>query len=377
MKRKICVVTGTRAEYGLLKHIMKEINIHPSLELYTIVTGSHLSKKYGYTIKEIEKDNFKIDDKVDMKITGKDKKDMAKSIGYGIIGITESLIKIKPDILLILGDRGEALAAAIAASYLDIIIAHIHGGDESDGGIHIDDKIRHVITKLSHIHFPVTKKSAQRIEKLGEKKWRIKVVSAPGLDAILKRNKKPSNVIAKKFNLDLKKPILLVVQHPSLIGNNADKEMEETMKAIKELKMQTIIIYPNSDAGGIKMIDVINKYKYLSFLKIYKNLSQEDYFDIMQIANVMIGNSSSGTIESPLFNLPVVNIGNRESTRESAGNKIYVSHDKDKIKNAIKKSLINKIFIQENPYNNGSSSKKIVNFLSSIEIDDKIIKKVL
>lgn len=384
MKRKICVVTGTRAEYGLLKSIMHEIQSKQELELKIIVTGMHLLKKFGFTIEEIKKDGFRIDATVDMHIRGDSTSDMALSLGYGIIGMTQALKSIHPDILLVLGDRGEAFAATIAASYLNIVVAHIHGGDQGDGGLHIDDKIRHAITKLAHIHFPATSLSAQRLEKMGEEKWRICLTGAPGLDAILARPKKSADIIAKKFNLDTKKEILLVIQHPSLADTNksAYNQMQETMEAIKELCMQTVVLYPNADAGGREMIKVIDAYKSLPYIRIYNHLNRDDFLDLMQISQVMIGNSSSGTIEAPLFSLPVVNVGRRESTRETVGNKIFVSYNREEIVKAVHKALHDTAFIKglrkyKSPYGDGHASEKIVNFLASVKLDERIFQKVL
>ena len=381
--RKICYVTGTRAEYGLMRHTLKEIS--KEFDLSLIVTGMHLCPEFGYTISEIEKDGFKIDKKVDMLLSSDTGGAMAKSFGLAVIGITQALEDIKPDMLLITGDRGEALAAAIAGAHLNIPIAHIHGGDQGDDGAHIDDQIRHSITKFAHIHFPATKLSAERIIKMGEEPWRVHIVGAPGLDEIYSEKLYSKEYIEKKYHLDLNKPLILVVQHPVLTQiDMAADQIRETLEALKEINEQTILIYPNSDAGGREMIKIIQEYERYDFLQSYKNLPRKDYLSLMKYASAMVGNSSSGTIEAPIFKLPVVNIGVRESSREHTGNKIFVKPNRDEIMQAIKKALFDENFkklVQQckSIYGDGNASRKIVKALkhvSSLE-KEKLLKKKL
>jgi len=378
-KRKICIITGTRAEYGLLKPLMGKIKKSKDFSLQIIATGMHLSPAFGLSYKEIEKDGFKINAKIKITPNNDTLSAMAKSIGQGIIGITNALNKIKPDIVIILGDRSEALSATISAIYMNIIVAHIHGGDSAQGGI--DEYARHAISKLAHIHFPATKKSAKRLIKMGENPWRVHIVGAPGLDSILKEKLIPPTKIAKKYKLNLSKPILLVIQHPiTTETENAGQQMKETMEAIKKFRYQTIIIYPNSDAGSRKMIKIIKKYTKYPYIKTYKNLPHIDYLSLMKIADVMIGNSSSGIIESPSFHLPVVNIGSRQKGRECAKNLINVPHKKNAIQKAIQKALFDKKFKRQvlrctNPYGKGKASDKIIKILRKVKIDKKLLQK--
>jgi len=377
--RKIAVVTGTRAEYGILKPVLKAIKTHPRLNLALIVTGMHLSKEFGYTIKEIRKDGFKIDAKVEM-LHGEDTgAAMAKSIGKCIEKMTEALKRIKPDFLVLLGDRGEMLAGAVAASYMNIPIAHLHGGEASGS---VDDSVRHAITKLAHIHFPATRESANRIIKMGEDPSRIFIVGAPALDTILnERLPKPAD-LSKKYGLDLSKPILLVLQHPVVTeADEAANQMKETLNAVVELKHQTIIIYPNADAGGRRMIKVIKKFerKY-SFIKSFKSILYTDYLGLMRVASVMIGNSSSGIIEAPSFHLPVVNIGTREKGRERSTNVIDVRNNKREILKAVKKALCDKQFRGKvkkcrNHYGDGKAGTRIAEMLGKIKITPQLTQK--
>ena len=274
--RKIAVVTGTRAEYGILRPVIQEIKNNPHLKLSLIVTGMHLSHEFGYTIKEIEKDGFHVDSKVDMLLSSDDKAAMAKSLGLGIIGMTQVIEAIKPDITLVCGDRNEAFAGAIASAFLTIPVAHIFGGDSAIGS-NIDDSIRHAITKFAHLHFAATKEHATRIIKMGEDPWRVHMVGSPAIDTILHEEKFPSKKIAKKFNLDLKSPIILLIQHATSINTEtAAEEVREALDAIVQMKYQTVLIYPNSDAGGRRIIQTIKEYEKYPFIKTVKSIAHRN-----------------------------------------------------------------------------------------------------
>jgi len=381
IKRRICYVTGTRAEYGLMCYSLKQINRVFDLKL--IVTGMHLAKEFGYTFREIEKDGFQIYAKLDTLHQEDTGASMAKSFGQTVIGVVPLLEKIKPDFLLAFGDRGEMLAATIAAAYLNIPVAHIHGGDQGDNGAHIDEPTRHSITKFAHIHFAATKKSADRIVKMGEQPWRVHIVGTPGLDEIIHEKLYPKEYLEKKFNIDFTKQLFIVIQHAILTEvNMAGSQMKETMEALKQLRFPTILIYPNADAGSRKMIEIIKEYEDLPFLKTYKSLPRKVYLSLLKYATLMIGNSSSGSIDSPAFKLPVVNVGNRESTREQAGNKIFVGHNRIEIVNAVKKAITDKKFIQKlkrckNPYGNGTATEKIIRILSNQKVGKELLVKSL
>jgi UDP-hydrolysing UDP-N-acetyl-D-glucosamine 2-epimerase len=375
--RKIAAVTGTRAEYGVSKSIFTAIQKHPNLELELIVTGMHLSKEFGYTFKEIKRDRFKtaILNTLYSEDTGAA---MTRTIGRCVLQLADTLEDMKPDILLVLTDLGHTLAGAIVGAYMNIPVAHISGGDVSGT---VDEPVRHAITKLSHIHFPATKKSAERIIKMGEESWRVHIVGAPGLDSILNEKLIVCEEIAKKYNLDLAKPVVLMVQHPVTTEcDEAAKQIRETLNAIVELKHQTVLIYPNADAGGRRMIKVIKKYEKYPFIKTFKSLPHKEYLSLMKIADVMVGNSSSGIVEAPSFHLPVVNIGTRQEGRERAGNVIDVDYDKNKIIKAVKKALHDEKFKAKvkkckSPYGDGKASQRIVKILSEIKIDKKLLQK--
>ena len=378
MKRTICVQTGTRAEYGLLKQIINRIQNNSNLKLQLLVIGMHLSKEFGYTIQEIEKDGFHIDIKINTLNKSDTGKGMAEYIGESIIQIAKALEQLKPDIYLVLGDRSETLAGTIAASCINIPVAHIHGGEISGS---VDESFRHAITKLAHLHFTATEQSKKRIIIMGEDPSRIFVVGAPGLENISHTLKK-KKIIAEKIGLDLRPPILLVIQHPVVTEIvEAEQQIIETLEAIVKLQYQTILIYPNADPGGRRMIQVIEQYsKKYPFIKTYKSLPRDDYLTLLSTVSVMIGNSSSGIIEAPSFNLPVINIGTRQKGRERANNIIDVGYNKQQIEKAIKhvlhdKKLTEKIARGINPYAQSNTTEKIVKILEELPISKEVVQK--
>jgi GDP/UDP-N,N'-diacetylbacillosamine 2-epimerase (hydrolysing) len=339
MKQKIVFITGTRAEYGVLQDLLSKIDLDDNFELSLIVTGMHLMNKYGTTIKEIEKDGFKIDSIIDLKLEDNTNYCMSKSIGSGIIEMTDALKNINPNLVIVTGDRGEMLAGAIAAAHLNIKVAHISGGDMTTG-VTIDEKIRHAITKFSDIHLASSEESAKNLIMMGENSKFVFPVGNPGIPLAHKVDDKSKMKISERYCLDLINPIILVIQHPTTTQTDKSSfQMKETMEAVKELGLQTIVIYPNSDAGSEAIIRVIKEYNHLNFIQIHQNINREDFKDIMALADVMIGNSSCALLEAPSFNLPAVNIGKRQEGREHTTNVIHVDHDKIQIIEAIRKAL--------------------------------------
>ncbi len=378
--RKVAVVTGTRSEYGILQPVLRAIEAEPELSLSLVVTGMHLSHEFGYTVKEIEKDGFKISARVDM-LPGRDTLEaMAESVGQGITGMAQTWARLKPDIILVLGDRAEPLAAAIAGAYMNIAVAHIHGGDACTGG-NIDDANRYAITKFAHIHFPATRKSAERILKMGEEEWRVHMVGSPSLDVVLNETLLSAGDLAQQFELDLSQPLILVVQHSVTTQvEAAAQQMRETLQAVVEFGYPAIVIYPNSDAGGREMIQAIKEFEKCDAFKIFKSLPHREYLSLMKVASVLVGNSSSGIIEAPSFELTVVNIGIRQEGRERGGNIIDAGHNKQEIVQSIEKALTDKEFLAKvkrgkSPYGDGKSSHRIAGILSEIEIGPRLLQK--
>lgn len=378
--KKIAVVTGTRAEYGILFSVLKAIESKPGLELSLVVAGMHLSHEFGYTVSEAEQDGFKINARVDMLPEADTLSAMAKSIGMGITKMAQVWEQLKPDIILVLGDRVEPLAATIAGTYMNIPVAHIHGGDSPRGGL--DEYARHAITKLSHIHFPATPKSAERIIKMGEDEWRVHMVGSPALDVIMNEELLPRKALCEKLGMNLPQPLVLLVQHPVTTQvDEAPSQMKETLEAIVEMGHNTLVIYPNSDAGGRKMIETIKEYENrYHFINSLKSLPRKEYLSLVKAASVLIGNSSSGIIDAPSFGLPAVNVGNRQEGRERGDNVIDVGHDRLEIIEATKKSLNDKEFLKQvkrskNPYGDGKASERIAEILSTVEITPQLIQK--
>ena len=379
MKQKISITTGTRSEYGILRELIKEISKSKKLELYLLVTGTHLSKKFGYTINEIKKDKIPIHAKIKMIPSGNTPYDMSVSLGKGIVGFSKILKKIKPDLNVVLGDRDEALASALAASHMNIPNAHIHGGEISQG---IDEYNRHAITKISNIHFAATKKSKERIIKMGENRRNVILTGSPSIDEIKMSKISSKHELEKKYLVDLDKPLFLLIQHPVTTEfEKSDLQIKMTLDALSKLKNQTIAILPNSDAGNEQIINQLRIFsKKCNFLKVFPNLPRNDYLGFLKHCSALIGNSSSGLIEGSYLHTPVINIGIRQLGREKDVNVIDVPiFSKSLILNALKKSLKkkNKKIKNSSIYGTGNASKKIVQYLETILINPQMIQKKL
>ena len=379
MKQKISITTGTRSEYGILRELIKEISKSKKLELYLLVTGMHLSKKFGYTINEIKKDKIPIHAKIKMIPSGNTPYDMSVSLGKGIVGFSKIFKKIKPDLNVVLGDRDEALASALAASHMNIPNAHIHGGEISQG---IDEYNRHAITKISNIHFAATKKSKERIIKMGENRRNVILTGSPSIDEIKMSKISSKHELEKKYLVDLDKPLFLLIQHPVTTEfEKSGLQIKMTLDALSKLKNQTIAILPNSDAGNEQIINQLRIFsKKCNFLKVFPNLPRNDYLGFLRHCSALIGNSSSGLIEGSYLHTPVVNIGIRQLGREKDVNVIDVPiFSKSLILNALKKSLKkkNKKIKNSSIYGTGNASKKIVQYLETIPINPRMIQKKL
>lgn len=365
MFKKVLYITGTRADYGLMNETLKLLNSDNDIHLDVVATGMHLMEEFGYSLDEIKKDNFNLH-VINQIFEKDDESSMSEFIGNLIVDLTGMMNKLKPDVVLLLGDRGEMLAGAIVASYLQIPVAHVHGGDVSST---VDDSTRHAITKLANIHFAATEKSASRIIQMGENPDNIFVVGAPGLDSIVtSKGDIDENYLRRKYNIT--EDFVLVLQHPvSLEVDESAFQIKQTLDAVKSTDYQVILVYPNADAGGRAMIDVINQYD----VDAYRNIPHDDFIGLLSMANALIGNSSSGIIESSSFKLPVINIGTRQSGREKAENVIDVDYDSKQIVDALNyietekyQNILKKCI---NPYGDGKTSERICKTLKDVEID--------
>lgn len=378
--RHICVVTGARSEYGILRPVLFAIRNSGAARLSLVVTGMHLSPQFGMTVRDIEADGFPVDARVDMLLDGTTPAAMAKSVGIGVTGIAAALELLGPDILLVAGDRIEAFAAAIAGSYLNIPVAHIHGGDRSTGG-HIDDSIRHAITKLAQVHFPASEESRARILRMGEDPARVFRVGAPALDTILGEPPGDRDEVAARYGLDPRKPYLLVVQNPvTREAAEAGAQMEETLAAVKETGIQALVVYPNADAGGQEMIGAIRRYRADPLIRTVTSLPHRDYLALLAGAGALVGNSSSGIIEAPSLHVPVVNVGSRQAGRERAGNVLDAPYQRAEIAGAIRKAFTDPEFRERvrtcpSPYGDGHAGERIVRVLTELEITRDLLRK--
>lgn len=380
MRRKILAVTGSRAEYGLLLPVLEKITESRSLGLSLIVTGAHLLPKYGNTVQDIRKDGFPIKTVQMYRSSDDSPSERGRAFARGVKGFTRLIDRIKPHFVLLLGDRIEPFSAAVASAILGVPIAHIHGGDTSDCG-QIDDSIRHSISKFANIHFAASKNSADRLKKMGEMPWRIFNVGSPGLDTLLRHNIWSKEAIFKELNLDPGKPMMLCLQHSVIIEkDDAKRQMSKTIEAIKEVGLQTVVIYPNNDPGSANVISVIESSRNISNIRIVRNLEHMKFISLMRFASVMIGNSSSGVTESASFKLPSISIGTRQTGRECAKNVLFVGHNKKNIVGAIIDVLHGNKFKKalrscRNPYGDGHASERIVKILQRVPINTRLMRK--
>jgi GDP/UDP-N,N'-diacetylbacillosamine 2-epimerase (hydrolysing) len=376
MKQKISLVTGSRAEYGILKPLIEKLSKNSNFSFYLIVAGMHMSKKHGNTINEIINDGFKISYTVNMIPKSNTNFDMATSLGEGILQFSKIFKKFKPDINIVLGDRDEALAASLVASHLNIVNAHIHGGDKSQAGI--DEYNRHAITKLSNIHFAATKNSKKRIIKMGENPMFVFFTGSPSIDGIVEGNISDKKTVSQKYGINLQNQYLVLLQHSVTTQTKfSEKQIIETLKAISKLKIPTIAIMPNSDAGHKEIFRLIKEYsKKFSFIKYYTSIPRSDFLCLLQNCSSLIGNSSAGIIESSYLGIPVVNIGIRQKNRDHGPNVIDIpNHSSLLIQNGIRNSISKRHKPHSFVYGKGNSSSTIVSILEKLKIDSKLINK--
>ena len=378
-KRKICVVTGTRAEYGLLYWLMKEIEADKELQLQLIVTGMHLSPEFGLTYKEIEKE-FKIDKKIEMLLSSDTSIGISKSMGLAQISFAEAYEELKPDIVVVLGDRYEIFSATSAAMIAKIPIAHLHGGETTEGAF--DESIRHSITKMSHLHFTATEEYKNRVIQLGEHPNRVFNVGGMGIENIKRLKLLSKEEFEKSIDFKLNKKNILVTFHPVTLENSTAKEQfQELLDAIDELEETNIIFTKaNSDTDGRVINQMIDEYVTKNSYKSvgFTSLGQLRYLSALQFVDAVVGNSSSGLAEAPSFKIGTINIGDRQKGRIKAENVIDCKSDKVSILEAFDKlysvEFQNSLSNIKNPYGDGCASQKIVEVLKNVNLGN-ILKK--
>lgn len=370
--RKIVYVTGTRADFGLMKSTLELINNTAGLELGILVTGMHLDSHYGNTVDEIADSGLAIIARVPVELRSDDGGAMAKAIGTEIIGMVNAFVNNRPDIVMLLGDRGEMLAGAIAALHLNIPIVHIHGGERSGT---VDEPIRHAISKLSHYHFTATDGARERLIKMGEHANNIFVTGAPGLDGITDLPLISRDRLISDSGLQPNLKVALVVFHPVVqeaeIAANQMTCLLDALSAIENL--QLVILMPNADAGGEAIRSVIEQNR--TRCKVYTHLVRNEFLSWMSVADVMVGNSSSGIIEAASFGTPVVNVGQRQVGRERSANVVDVDVDQKIIESKVRQALKSGRGSYKNVYGDGKAGKKIVHLLETLPLNNHLMMK--
>ena len=375
-KRKICVVTGTRAEYGLFYPIMQKIQNSGELELQLIATTMHLSEEFGSTYKQIEKDGFTIDEKIENLLASDTKSSVAKSTGLATILLSDAFTKLQPDVVLLLGDRFETHAAATTAMLMNIPIAHIHGGEITEGAV--DEQIRHSITKMSHIHFASTEKYRQRIIQMGEDASRVFTSGAPGIDNIINLKLLLKTELEDDLNWKFGENSALFTYHPVTLDNNDIKdEINQIFVIIEQTGLNVLFTYANADDNGRVINQKVEEFCQTNptRYKVVKSLGQLRYLSVMKYVDILIGNTSSGIIEAASFQKPVVNIGDRQKGRLQSGNVIDCSIEmlSVAIKQAVSIKFEESCKVLSNIYGKGNASGIIVDVLSNAELS--VVKK--
>ncbi len=379
--RKICIVTGSRAEYGLLSGLMASIKADPDLQLQIIATNMHLSPEFGLTYKEIENDGFHIDKKVQMLLSSDTPNATTKSVGLATIGFADAYEDLKPDLIVVLGDRYEILAAVSAALFYKIPVAHLHGGEITEGAY--DDAIRHAITKMSHLHFTSTEDYRKRVIQLGEQPDNVFNVGALGIENINKIPLMSKNEIEDNLNFKLGDKSLLVTYHPVTLENSsAEQQIQNLLDALETISgYQIIFTMPNSDTGGRIIMEKIQKFieSHKEHAIAFTSLGKKRYFSTLQYVSAVIGNSSSGIVEVPSFGIPTLNIGDRQKGRLAASSVIHCSTEKDNIIKMLT-TILSEDFKQtqlnvRNPYEKPDTTERIYKIIANVPLDNLIQKK--
>ncbi|MBA2737015.1 MAG: UDP-N-acetylglucosamine 2-epimerase (hydrolyzing) [Pyrinomonadaceae bacterium] len=380
-QRKIAVITTSRADFGHLYWTLKELENRPEIELRLIALGAHFSPEFGSTFTEIESNGFTIDERVECLISSDSDIGMAKTIGVATLGLADILGRMRPDILLLIADRYEMLAPASVALALRIPIAHIEGGDVSEGAI--DDAVRNALTKLSHIHFTTSENSRLRVLAMGEEAWRVHRVGSPSLDNLRRRKLFSREEIEVDLKLKFDRQTIVVAYHPVTIRRDTTAEADAVFAALEETPQQIVFCYPNSDAGSHQLIERAKAFcQNRPSAHLFVNLNHLKYWSLLKHSDLLLGNSSSGIMETASLPLPTVNIGMRQKGRERPLNVLDAAPETDAILRAIEKGL-SVDFRQSldgiiNPYGDGHASERIVEILANVPLnDDLLIKRAM
>ncbi len=377
VKRRIGVVTTSRADYSHLYWPLRELSARPEVELGLFVVGPHLSPQFGSTITEIERDGFPIKSRIECLLSSDTDTGMAKTIGVAVMCLADALSAWRPDLLLLIADRYEMLAPAAVAVALRVPIAHIEGGEVSQGAI--DDQVRNALTKLAHVHFTSTELARQRVIAMGEEPWRVHRAGAPSLDHLRRSELLDRKTLEERLGLAISAPTLLVAWHPVTILRDTNAEADALFTALGQVAGQLIFVYPNADAGSHALIERTRALaETRADTRIFVNLDAVTYWSLLKQVDAMVGNSSSGIMEAASFALPVVNVGMRQQGRERAGNVIDVAAEADAIVAALEAALRpefrNGLHGMANPYGDGRAATTIAEVLATVSLENLLIK---
>jgi GDP/UDP-N,N'-diacetylbacillosamine 2-epimerase (hydrolysing) len=372
--RQICYVSGTRADFGLMRSTLAAIHAAEGLRLSLIVTGMHLSPLYGETVAEIEGAGFEVAARVPVPLDEATGGTMARNIGRMVLAFTDALERIRPDLVLLLGDRGEMLAGAIAAIHLNIPIAHVHGGERSGT---VDEPVRHAISKLAHLHFTATAEARDRLVRMGEREDRVFATGAPGLDGLPEAPPVDRDALLSPHGLDPSRPFALLVLHPvHQEAEQAGAQAGETLAALDEAGIQVLALVPNADAGSAEVRSLLEAARPGAGFALVTHLPRDAFLAAMAHAAIMVGNSSAGIIEAASFGTPVVNVGRRQHLRERNANVLDVPAERAAIGQGLAEQLRKGRFPRENLYGDGRAGARIVRLLQEIPLDRELLNKV-
>jgi UDP-hydrolysing UDP-N-acetyl-D-glucosamine 2-epimerase len=378
MKRTIAVVTSSRADYSHLYWPLKDLAAHPAVDLKLIVLAAHLSPAFGNTVNEIEQDGFTIASRIECLLNSDTDVGMAKTLGLAVLGLTDALAQMRPDLLLLIADRYEMLAPASVALTLRIPVAHIEGGEVSEGAI--DDAVRNALTKMAHIHFTSTDTARARVISMGEEPWRVHRAGAPSLDHLTRSRLLTRPELEQSLHIELKQSPTVVAYHPVTLLQNTTEEADALFAALAQIEGQILFCYPNADAGSHSLMRRTHEFiRQHTDAHVFVNLGAVTYWSLLQQAGLLLGNSSSGIMEAASFALPVVNVGLRQYGRERASNILdadpNVESILEKIATAQSTAFRELLRGMENPYGNGHAAERIVQVLTSVPLEGLLRKR--
>ena len=381
--RHVLFVTGSRAEYDILRSVIGAVDTTDGLRASVVVTGAHLAPMYGHTVDLIESDGVDIAGRLETLLNADTPSGRVKSAAIQLSGLADLLVGLRPDFVVAPMDREEAITTALAGAYVGIPVVHIGGGDTAEDG-NIDNSVRDAVTKLSHLHMVTTERSAERVRGLGEAPWRVHVVGAPGLDRFVAEPPLDDRTLWAELGHEPAGPFAVLIQHPIITSaEQSGQLMGTTLQALLELGRPVLVGYPNSDAGSQQSIAVIDRYvaHHPDVFYGYRNVSRQVFVNLLRRARVLVGNSSAGIIEAPLLGLPVVNIGPRQVGREHSGNVLFVDHDAASIAAAVRRAMDDEAFrasvaAGDSVYGDGTAGRRIASILRDQPIDARLLWKV-